>query len=55
MLMDRACLTASTAEMCAYWIMADVTDQIFDAVELKYVVIAKVMAPFWFVSMPALM
>jgi hypothetical protein len=46
MLVDISCLTALTAEMCKYWLMPDVTDQIFDAVELIYVVSAKVMTSF---------
>jgi len=53
MLVHISCLTALTAEMCTYWLMPDVTDQIFEAVELKYVVSAKVMASFWCVSLSA--
>jgi hypothetical protein len=32
-LVDRSRLTALTAEMFTYWLMPDVTDQIFDAVD----------------------
>ena len=54
MRVDRSYLTALTAEMCTYWLMPDVADQIFDDAEFKYVVSAKIMASFWCVGMSAL-